>query len=59
MHGMQAGPYDVKLQAISSLVTSGALGSIDSNMAKKILEDILKLLAWCVFYYVIFKYKSE
>jgi len=22
MHGMQAGPYDVKLQAISSLVTS-------------------------------------
>jgi len=42
MHGMQAGPYDVKLQAISSLVTSGALGSMDSNMAKKILENILK-----------------
>ena len=42
MNGIQVGPYDVKLQAISSLVTSGALGSMDSNMSKKMLENILK-----------------
>lgn len=42
MYGVQVRPYDSKLEAIRVLVTSNVLSSMDTDMAKNILQSILK-----------------
>ena len=43
MYSMQpTGPYDTRIQAITSLVSSGVLNSMDSDTAKRLLDSILK-----------------
>ena len=43
MYSMQpTGPYNTRIQAITSLVSSGVLHSMDSDTAKRLLDSILK-----------------
>lgn len=42
MYGAQIRPVDFKLQAVSALVTSGAIYEMDGEIAKQLLENILK-----------------
>ena len=46
MYSMQpTGPYNTRIQAITSLVSSGVLNSMDSDTAKRLLDSILKYIS--------------